>query len=113
MSVKSLLGFAQNAGQLVPGSTAALRAVEAGKAYLLIIACDASERLERRVKESGKARHVSTVRWGTKEDLGRAVGKRDLGVVAVCDSGFAGALEKEIGRQDTATGEKGLGDVYV
>ncbi len=90
-----------------------MRAVDAGRVHLLVVANDASDRLQRQVNEGAEARQVPILKWGTKAELGTAVGKRDLGVVAVCDTGFAGALMREVGRHVAATGEKGLGDVYV
>ena len=94
MSVAALLGFAQNAGRLATGLDAALRAVRSRRARLLVLAEDASERLGERVREAAAAARIPLVRWGTKAGLGALLGRRDVGVVAVCDAGFAGALLK-------------------
>lgn len=96
MAVKALLGLAQNAGRLVWGSTAVERAVSAGKVDLLVLAGDASPRLVRRIHQAvtGSNFTIPIVAWGTKQQLGMAIGKRDLGVIAVCDRGFAAALQK-------------------
>lgn len=100
MAIDSLLGLAQNAGRLITGQTAALRALQSGRVKLLLLAEDASPRLAKKVRqaaaEAGTAVHV----WGTKEQIGSAVGKRDLGVLAVCDDGFAGAMRKALRRDE-------------
>lgn len=96
MSMESLLGFAQKAGRLITGSTAVLRALPKGKVKLLLLAEDASERLAHKVRDAASNNDVPVVVWGTKERIGAVVGKRDLGVLAVCDAGFASALQRSV-----------------
>lgn len=101
MSVESLLGFAQRAGRLAKGFDATLRAVEQGNARLLVITPDASPRVVRRMTKAAEAADTPILVWGSKGALGKAVGSRDLGVLAVCDDGFAKAI------QDKVTDESG------
>lgn len=98
MAITSLLGIAQKAGRLVAGGDAVIRAMAAGRVCLLVLAQDASKRLARKVTQVAAEEDVPIRRWGTKAQLGAAVGKRDLGVLAVCDVGFAGAIQRELNR---------------
>lgn len=96
MRVEALLGFAQNAGCLISGSEAVERALLRGRARLLVIAGDAAPRLRRRVEALAKERGIPVREWGTKSRIGRAIGRPDRGVVAVCENGFARALDKAL-----------------
>lgn len=109
MSAEALLGFAQKAGRVVSGFTAVLRAIDGRKAELIVVAGDASSRTRRGVEEAAREGRVPVVTWGSMADLGKAVGKPDRAVVAICDSGFARALLEKL---PGGGAEKGQGDVH-
>jgi len=93
--VEALLGSARGAGKLACGSDAAEAAVHDGKARLLVVAEDAraSAQASWVLAEGAAGRAVF---WGNKERLGRAVGRPDTALVAVCDGGFSEAVARAI-----------------
>ena len=109
MSAGALLGFAQKAGKVVSGYTAVIRAIGAHRAKLIVVAGDASSRTREGVERAAQGRRIPVVTWGSVAELGKAIGKPDRAVVAVCDSGFAQAL---LERLPGGGAEKGQGDVH-
>lgn len=90
----SLLGLCRKAGMLLPGHDIVFDAVRTGKAKLVLLTSDASQRHEKELKAAGYA--GVTVRVGiTSDDIAPSVGKKSC-VFAVTDSGFAKAIEKKI-----------------
>lgn len=93
--VDALLGSARGAGRLACGSDVAEAAVKEGRSALLVVAEDARASAQASwvlaAGASGRA-----VFWGTKERLGRAVGRPDTALVAVCDGGFAEAIARAV-----------------
>lgn len=85
----SFLGLAQKAGKLVSGEFSCEGAVRSGKAYLVIIAENASQNTKKRFEDACKYRNLDFRIFGSKEELGRCIGKNIRAVVAVTDRGFA------------------------
>ena len=89
--VEGLICSAWRARKLELGSDAVREALVADRARLVVVATDARAAAEtswvQQAVVGGRARA-----WGTKEILGRAAGRAELGVVAVCDEGLAEAL---------------------
>jgi predicted RNA-binding protein YlxR (DUF448 family)/ribosomal protein L7Ae-like RNA K-turn-binding protein len=93
--VDALLGSARGAGKLACGSDVAEAAFKDGKGKLLIVAEDARATAQAPwVLAAGGAGRA--IFWGTKERLGRAVGRPDTALVAVCDGGFAEAVARAV-----------------
>lgn len=92
--VLSLLGLAQKAGRIKSGAFATTDAVKSGKAWLVIVAKDASDNTKKEFINMCAFYEVPYWEYGTKDDLGRAIGKDERSSVAVCDEGFAHSLEK-------------------
>jgi ribosomal protein L7Ae-like RNA K-turn-binding protein len=87
----SLIGAAFRARKAAAGSTAVRDAFTAGLVKLVLVASDAraaatTPAVEALVK-SGKARA-----FGSKELLGRAIGRPETGVIAILDDGISTAL---------------------
>lgn len=91
--VLSILGLCMKAGLLSAGELAAENAIKSQKARLLIIAEDASANTKKKFYNSSEFYKVKMVYYGNKEELGKAVGKAERSVMAVCDDGFAKKLE--------------------
>ena len=86
-----LVGAARRAKKAALGATAVEEALESGKARLVVVATDA----QAAAKGPGVARAETegrTLSVGTKAELGRAVGREELGVVAMLDEGFEAPL---------------------
>lgn len=88
-----MLGLARRAGKLIYGSDAAEKAVRSGKAKLVIVAEDASERTKKLMENKCKSFGVSLFYFLTASELGENFGKSDISVLAISDKNFAGAIE--------------------
>ena len=87
----SLVGAAFRARKAAAGSTAVRDAFTAGLVKLVLVACDARAAAETpwvdALVRSGKARA-----FGSKELLGRVIGRPETGVIAILDDGITTAL---------------------
>ncbi len=90
--VLSLLGLCQRAGELSSGGFASEEAVKKGKARLMILAGDSSEASLKNYRDMCAYYHVPVREYGTKEELGRALGKEYRAVAVVKDDGFAKSI---------------------
>ena len=90
--ILSLLGLACRAGAVVSGEFAAENAVKKGKAKLCIVAVDASDNTKKLFHDKCSYYGVPIIETGTKEELGKAIGKEFRASVAVTDQSFADGL---------------------
>ena len=90
--ILSILGLCMRAGLLSAGEVSAESAIKGQKAKLLIVAQDASANTKKKFKNSAEFYKVKMIYYGDKEELGKAVGKAERSVMAVCDDGFAKKL---------------------
>ncbi|MGI6106791.1 MAG: L7Ae/L30e/S12e/Gadd45 family ribosomal protein [Lachnospiraceae bacterium] len=94
--ILSFLGLAEKAGKAETGGFAVDKAVKDGRAYLVIVASDASARTRKSLSDLCAYYHVAMRIYADKETLGAAAGKDGRSCVAITDSGFAKALEKKL-----------------
>lgn len=96
--IKTLLGFAQKAGKVVSGDNACR--AKFNKLLLVILSEDCSketaEYFQYKCKKAGKP----ILFWGSRVDLGVAIGKSPRTVVGITDPNFARQVE------EIATGEE-------
>lgn len=92
----SMLGLAKRAGKVVGGEFSVEKAVRSGKAYLVVVAEDASANTRKHFTDMCTYYKLPLVFTGTKETLGHAIGCEVRASVAVTDSGFAQSIEKVI-----------------
>ena len=108
--VYTLLGLAQRAGKLTAGSDAVIATCTRGEAKLVLLAADLSEnslkRLNKLCCKPAVKKNVAVWRFGSKERLGQATGRRPCGVWSLCDVNFAGGLEAKL----TALQKAGLAE---
>ena len=102
--ILNMLGLAQKAGRIASGETAAECAVKSGNTRLLIVAADASDGSRKHWTDKTAYRQIPCVTWGTKEELGRAVGKAERSALAVTDENFALRI-REMLREENAREE--------
>ena len=92
----SLVGSAFRARKAAAGSTAVRDACAEGTVKLLLVATDARAAAETpwvdALVKTGRARG-----FGSKELLGRVIGRPDTGVVAILDDGISTALVHALG----------------
>ena len=84
----SLLGLCQRAGKLVSGEVGCEQAVRSKTAVVILLAEDASANTRKKFQNAGAFYEVPMVTVGTKEELGRAIGKESRAVIAVTEAGF-------------------------
>lgn len=94
--VLSLLGLAMRGRNLVSGEMQTENAVKGGSAMLVIIAEDASENTKKHFLDKCSFYEVPVYVYGSKEDLGRAIGKDLRSSIGVCDAGLADAIIKRL-----------------
>lgn len=90
----SMLGLAKRAGKVVSGEFSVEKAVKSGKAYLVIVAEDASANTRKNFTDMCTYYELPLIFTGTKETLGHAIGCELRASAAVTDSGFAQSIEK-------------------
>jgi len=88
----SLLSICQKAGKLVSGEVACEKMLQAGKAKLVIICNDASERTKNKFINKAFYYKVACRVCFEKEELSRCIGKNNRAIIAITDDGFAKAL---------------------
>ncbi len=89
----SLAGLARRAGKLSLGFDACEDSMKSGKAQLLLLAADLSERTVRNISNTADKTNTCVIRTKIPmEQLGAAVGKV-TGIISVNDSGFADKMK--------------------
>lgn len=105
--IYSLLGIAMRGRKLVSGEHQTLEAVKKGSAMLVVIAEDASDNTKKRFSDKCTFYEVPVFRYGTREELGCAIGKDLRSSVCVCDAGLADAIIKQL-REESGAVEAGM-----
>lgn len=90
--VLSLLGIAMRGGNAVSGEFSTESAVKDGTAELVIIAEDASGNTRKKFTDKCLFYEVPCRIYGSKEELGHAIGKEERSSLAVTDQGLANAI---------------------
>lgn len=90
--VLSMLGLAARGRNVVSGELQTLAAVKDGSAMLVIVAEDATENTKKLFSDKCSFYQIPLKRYGTREELGRAIGKGIRSSVAVVNEGLARAL---------------------
>jgi len=94
--VLSLLGIAAKGHNLVSGEFQTLEAIKKGSAMLIIIAEDASDNTRKLFSDKSSYYGVPFKFFGTRAELGSAIGKDLRSSVGVCDVGLADAIIKQL-----------------
>lgn len=102
----SMISLAKKAGRLVSGEFAVDNAGKSGEAQLVIVAEDASERTKKSVTDMCRFYEVPCILYGTKDSLGRAIGKENRSQIAITDSNFANGIRKLAGGTEQAEDHK-------
>ncbi|MER2089132.1 MAG: YlxQ family RNA-binding protein [Sporosarcina sp.] len=90
--IYQMLGMAARARMIVTGEDLVVREIRAGKAHLVIVAEDASKNTMKKLTDKSTFYDVEKHVFGSREDLGHAIGKESRVVLALTDAGFAGKL---------------------
>ena len=87
--VLSMLGLAARGRNVVSGELQTLNAVKDGSAMLVIVAEDASENTRKLFTDKCSFYQVPLKLYGTREELGRAIGKDMRSSLAIVNAGLA------------------------
>lgn len=87
--ILSLAGLAMKAGKVVSGEFSTENAVKSRQASLIIVAEDASKNTKKLFNDKCKFYEIPVFEYGTKEELGKAIGKEVRSSVGILDEGFA------------------------
>ena len=92
----SMLGIAAKSGKVVSGEVSTEKAVKTGHAYLVIVSAEASGNTKKSFCNMTDFYHVPCYCYGSKEALGRCIGKEFRASLAVTDENLAKAVEKKL-----------------
>lgn len=87
--IQSWLGLARRAGKLEVGDESCLKLIRAGKAQLVILANDASAGTCKKYNDKCSHYHTPLIQYGSRFEIGQAIGRAEQVVVAIMDQGFA------------------------
>ena len=95
------LALARKAGCAELGEEPVGAMSRTGKAYLILVASDASDHTWRRAKSfaAGTAQQTLRVRF-TKDEMGFAIGRTSLAIAAITDAALALALVQALGEPE-------------
>lgn len=102
--VLSLLGLAARGRNAVSGELQTVNAVRDGTAMLVVVAEDASVNTRKLFTDKCSFYEVPCYLYGTKEELGRAIGKDLRSSVAVLDEGLANSIIRQLKAAGTENG---------
>lgn len=94
--VLSLLGIAAKGRNLVSGEFAVEKAVKEGKAFLVIVAYEASNNTKKKFRNMCEFYEVPIAEYGTKDSLGHAIGKEERSSIGITDQGLSNGILKLI-----------------
>ena len=94
--VYSLLGIAKAGRNLVSGEFSTENAIRGNKAFLVIVANDASDNTKKKFRDSTTYYHVPFYIFGTKDELGHAIGCMERASIALTDEGLSKSLIKKL-----------------
>jgi predicted RNA-binding protein YlxR (DUF448 family) len=98
--LRSLLSTAAASGKAAVGSEAACDALRRNAATLVVVARDAAAAAKHREVEAAVQAGL-VVAYATKTFLGDALGRGEVGVIALTDEGMAAAIRHTIGLSET------------
>lgn len=103
--IYSMLGLATKAGKVVSGEFSTEKSVKSGTAYVVLVSEDASDNTKKLFSNKCEFYKVPRYFFGTKEELGHAIGKAVRTSLAVTDENFAKTIIKYLVQSDNRDGE--------
>ena len=91
-----MIGIAAKSGNVVSGEFSTEKAVKCGHAYLVIVSEEASDNTTKMFTNMTDFYEVPLYRFGTKEELGRCIGKEFRASLAITDENLANAVESKL-----------------
>ena len=94
--VFQMLGIAAKSGNVVSGEFSTEKAVKTGHAFLVIVSEEASANTNKMFTNMTDFYEVPMYVFGTKEELGRCIGKEFRASLAITDENLANAVEAKL-----------------
>ena len=91
-----MLGIAAKSGNVVSGEFSTEKAIKTGHAYLVIVSEEASANTNKMFTNMTEFYEVPMYVFGTKEELGRCIGKEFRASLAITDENLANAVENKL-----------------
>ena len=91
-----MLGIAAKSGNVVSGEFSTEKAVKTGLAWLVIVSEEASNNTNKMFTNMTDFYEVPMYVFGTKEELGRCIGKEFRASLAITDENLAKAVENKL-----------------
>lgn len=99
--VLAMLSLAAKGGRVVSGEFSTEKAVKEGKAYLVIVAKDASGNTKKMFRNMTDFRKVPMYLYADKDTLGHSIGKEYRVALAVTDEKLAHVIEEKLETEQT------------
>ena len=96
-----MIGIAAKSGNVVSGEFSTEKAVKSGQAFLVIVSEEASDNTTKMFTNMTNFYEVPLYRFGTKEELGRCIGKEFRASLAITDENLAKAVETKLNLSKT------------
>lgn len=94
--VLAMLGIAAKSGSILSGEFSTEKAVKDGRAYLVIVAKDASDNTKKMFRNMTDFYEVPMYEYSEKEALGHCIGKEFRASLAVVNEGLARSIEDKL-----------------
>lgn len=94
--IYSLLGLAAKGGRMASGEFMTEKAIKGGRAFLCIVAGDASDNTQKMFRDMCEFYNVPFCCFSDKDTLGHGIGKEFRASLAVLDKGMAEAVKKHL-----------------
>lgn len=91
-----MLGIAAKSGNVVSGEFSTEKAIKTGHAYLVIVSEEASNNTNKMFTNMTDFYEVPMYVFGTKDELGRCIGKEFRASLAITDESLANAVENKL-----------------
>lgn len=95
-NIYGLLGLARRAGKISFGTESSEDTIKRGKAKLVLIAKDSSDRTKKNFEQLASIKNVPIRITGTIEELSQSIGQINKAVVVIKDENFAREIKKRI-----------------
>ena len=91
-----MLGIAAKSGSVVSGEFSTEKAIKTGTGFLVIVSEEASANTNKMFTNMTDFYEVPMYVFGTKEELGRCIGKEFRASLAIIDENLANAVENKL-----------------
>ncbi len=97
--ILGMIGLAVRAGKVNFGVFMTEKALDEDRARIVIASEDIGASNRRKIEGKCQNYGVNLIFYSDKASLSRALGKKDVPVIAICDEGFARAIMKKYSEQ--------------